>query len=441
MPTRNLFPFLLIGIYGMLLSALTGCQSDDCIVGELGCECNQGVCFEDLSCEDNVCQSPCQENAFYQCVGDAIYWFDSCDEPGELLQTCDSGTQACTNVTRDTAECTPVNTEACGNDSALDPGEECDGTNLDGATCESRGYAGGQLACTDRCTFDESDCDTCGNGVVDGKEECDGNSLDGASCQSQGYDQGSLRCTPDCRFDVSECGNCACDTGVCCDGCDFLPASTVCETDADIEYFCPWGQDAGQDVGIRTRDQYCSGDVSSCNGSYGPWTSPTVVDNCSDDEVCQTGDPTCNPCQESFDVSQYECFLWSNANGSGNGGGEIMEICSTTDFQTGHMTVRVRKHDGSTFGSRPYQVRVSGVGDDPCGPLTHYYTIVDSNPTGIGTGTLVFSFPASWLASQVEKHYCVTASTQVGDPGYDPSEPQQQSWWYSDKTVVTRTCN
>ena len=48
----------------------------------------------------------------------------------------------------------------CGNGS-IDPTEDCDGTRLDGATCESRGYTGGELAC-DACRFDESGCYTCG---------------------------------------------------------------------------------------------------------------------------------------------------------------------------------------------------------------------------------------------------------------------------------------
>lgn len=47
----------------------------------------------------------------------------------------------------------------CGN-GQVDKGEDCDGENLEGATCTSLGYSqgSGELACTDSCTFDESLC-------------------------------------------------------------------------------------------------------------------------------------------------------------------------------------------------------------------------------------------------------------------------------------------
>src|SRR4051812_23373404 len=44
----------------------------------------------------------------------------------------------------------------CG-DGRRDAGEACDGADL-GDTCESRGYTGGELACTAGCTLDESGC-------------------------------------------------------------------------------------------------------------------------------------------------------------------------------------------------------------------------------------------------------------------------------------------
>jgi len=46
---------------------------------------------------------------------------------------------------------------ACGNGS-LDPGESCDGSALQGASCAQLGYSGGTLACTSSCQFDVSNC-------------------------------------------------------------------------------------------------------------------------------------------------------------------------------------------------------------------------------------------------------------------------------------------
>jgi hypothetical protein len=47
----------------------------------------------------------------------------------------------------------------CG-DGVLDEGEPCDGDQLDDATCATLGFDGGQLACTDACTFDTNACTT-----------------------------------------------------------------------------------------------------------------------------------------------------------------------------------------------------------------------------------------------------------------------------------------
>jgi subtilisin-like proprotein convertase family protein len=60
----------------------------------------------------------------------------------------------------DTTTGTP---DDCGN-GTIDPGEDCDGDELGSATCASVGAGNeGELACTDDCEFDTSDCvDTCG---------------------------------------------------------------------------------------------------------------------------------------------------------------------------------------------------------------------------------------------------------------------------------------
>jgi beta-lactamase superfamily II metal-dependent hydrolase len=73
----------------------------------------------------------------------------------------------------------------CG-DGSVKGGEQCDGADLNGYSCESLGYSGGTLACSVTCSFDTSGCTTttasCGDGVVDGYEECDG--ADDAACPS-----------------------------------------------------------------------------------------------------------------------------------------------------------------------------------------------------------------------------------------------------------------
>ncbi len=65
----------------------------------------------------------------------------------------------------------------CGN-GALDPGEDCDGADLAGATCASIGFPGGDLACGVACFYDTAGCigsEVCFDGVDNngnGKLDC-----------------------------------------------------------------------------------------------------------------------------------------------------------------------------------------------------------------------------------------------------------------------------
>lgn len=157
---------------------------------------------------------------------------------------------------------------SCGN-GYIDPGEQCDGSNLvqgsyftgfnlNGASCTTQGFTGGTLLCSG-CQYDTQACttssctewwvcdywsscsangtitrtctdkhycgtansepiesgtclltsSTCGNGIVeDLREQCDGNDLDMKTCTTlgQGYTGGTLACSPStCQFDTSAC--------------------------------------------------------------------------------------------------------------------------------------------------------------------------------------------------------------------------------------------
>jgi cysteine-rich repeat protein len=60
----------------------------------------------------------------------------------------------------------------CGN-AVIEMHEDCEADDLAGATCESLGYSGTGLTCTDDCLFDASTCSICGDGVIEGDEQCD----------------------------------------------------------------------------------------------------------------------------------------------------------------------------------------------------------------------------------------------------------------------------
>ena len=52
---------------------------------------------------------------------------------------------------------------------------------------------------------DASPGTTCGNGQIEPGELCEGSNLNGATCASLGFDSGTLSCAPSCKFDSSQC--------------------------------------------------------------------------------------------------------------------------------------------------------------------------------------------------------------------------------------------
>ncbi len=107
------------------------------------------------------------------------------------------------------------NVGSCG-DGFVDPGEECDG-DVGENTCATLGHYNvvGTLLCTPLCSFDRSDCGgRCGDDLVNGAdgEDCDGGNLNGNTCQGLGHGGGVLACLADCTYDLGGCEN-ACGNG------------------------------------------------------------------------------------------------------------------------------------------------------------------------------------------------------------------------------------
>lgn len=96
----------------------------------------------------------------------------------------------------------------CG-DGQIAATEACDGNNFGGLTCVDLGYAGGTLTCSPDCSqVLETNCQqapTCGNGALDPGEACDGGNLNGEDCVGLGFDGGALSCSQACQFDTSAC--------------------------------------------------------------------------------------------------------------------------------------------------------------------------------------------------------------------------------------------
>lgn len=113
---------------------------EDCISGE---------------CKDGACTDPCTDG---RRNGDET----DVDCGGSCAAGCAPG-QSCTLPGDCTAQiCLPekVCGTTCGN-GLKEPSEACEGSALGDQTCLDLGFAGGQLACTENCSFDTSGCGTC----------------------------------------------------------------------------------------------------------------------------------------------------------------------------------------------------------------------------------------------------------------------------------------
>jgi len=140
----------------------------------------------------------------------------------------------------------------CGNNNAA-PTEECDGSDLKAQTCESLGYLSGNLVCTGSCEFDFSGCESCGNNRIDFDETCDGSEFGTTTCLSEGFDGGRLTCNSTCdEIDTSGCT-------VCGDG--VIEGEEMCEGEDLNGHTC---ESLGFGKGTLTCSNSCTPDVSLC---------------------------------------------------------------------------------------------------------------------------------------------------------------------------------
>lgn len=278
---------------------------------------------------------------------------------------------------------------------------------------DSLGYVTGPLAVR-TITWQSATDQICGDSA------CAGTETQATCCLDCGCPSGKI-CQGNACIDGGGCGDGQCagteNQTTCCLDCG-CPSGKVCQGNTCVD-------------SVQCGDGVCEGNenCSNCNADCG----------CSGGMVCQNGQCVA-ACMDTYQATSYACNNYSSASGAGVGGGEIFKICGDINPSTGYVTMHATKYDGSTFGNRPYQVRVSSAGDIPCGPDAYGFVVSDSSPSGIGTTMLTFDFQSNWLAGQTEKMYCVTASTKSGDPGYDAGNPQQTSWWHSKKLGVLKSC-
>jgi hypothetical protein len=170
----------------------------------------------------------------------------------------------------------------CGN-GVVEAGEQCDGANLNGQTCQSLGFTGGTLACGAGCTFNTAGCTSavCGNGAVEAGEQCDGADLNGQTCQSLGFTGGTLACGAGCTFNTSGC------TGAQC-------ASAADGTPCDDGNFCTTGDTCQAGVCTAGAPRNCPAlecEVATCDSAAGVCSTTPAANGtaCSNGGTCQGG--------------------------------------------------------------------------------------------------------------------------------------------------------
>ena len=157
--------------------------------------------------------------------------------------------------------------DSCGDVPGIQGGEECDGNDLGGRTCQSEGFLGGILRCAATCVLDRSGCTPtlCGNGIREFGEECD-----------DGNEDDHDRCRNDCR--LARCGD-----GVLCSAADCTTGPGAGPEECDD------GNGDDHDGCPRTCRPATCGDGFVCS-SPGCTTGPNGgPEQCDDPSICCLG--------------------------------------------------------------------------------------------------------------------------------------------------------
>lgn len=303
------FAFLL----STFVSALTACDKSS--IGNGGYICGDGICEgnedhttcpEDCYCGNGTCEeSETPESCPEDC---AVCGDGECHGPVENCETCPE----------DCGEC-PV----CGNDE-MEEGEECDGDDLGGLSCEDLGFSGGELSCTEECLLDTSSCldSSCGNDVCEtfSGETC-GNCPEDCSC-GEAYCIDFITCVYGC--DDMQCAE-ACHFEGCEEAQDNSVLILMCIEDSCNTECTDPGQDGCHTCIARNCGVYLAACYQSvCPGTCGDGVCDPDEDHVSCPEDCsECGNGICER-DETAETCADDC-----EPGCGDGYCDVDETCET----------------------------------------------------------------------------------------------------------------
>lgn len=274
---------------GVFLPSSTMCEEN--AVVELSCPWGDEP-GEDVGSrsKDRYCSGQSAE-----CDGDLGMWSVwVVSEDCEIDETCDSDTNECVSL----PDCTDG--PCCSNGSFLDSGTVCQENVQQDVGCPWGTSPGDDVGSRTRDRYCSGASGACDGNLGDWSEW---STLDDCNAQEICV-PGDATCNPATL----------CVSGPCCQDGLFAPSDVVCEVAAETEYSCPWGTSPGDDVGVKTRDRYCSGNSPDCAGNLGAWSNWSVADYCSTSEECEPGDPTCNELQECISGPCCDNGLFANTN-------------------------------------------------------------------------------------------------------------------------------
>jgi len=234
----------------------------------------------------------------------------------------------------------------CG-DGEIDLGEQCDGSDLGGSTCQSLRLGGGTLACAADCTFDDTDCEmqtACGDGNIGAGETCDdGNTASGDGCDDECQTEGSAcvaHATPGIADQAISLCVCAVDSFCCSDSWDI-----TCVDEAINECAVDCGDPCVAHAGPGSNDPQltacvCESDATCCSTAWTAACVTAAINECGSCVVAVCGNGNVEgteQCDDSNTTSGDGCSSTCviEVASCGNGILEGNEECDDNDLTAG----------------------------------------------------------------------------------------------------------